>query len=83
MHVINAVIMSASLVDKPRRDACRLGVNIGNWTEDREAVMVQQPAVGGTGRFTATSSHRTDFVPEVFLLAFLHGLKSCCSRHAL
>ena len=46
-------------------DACRLGVNVGNWIEDRESVLFQQPSVGGKGGISASTTQRTDFVPEV------------------
>ena len=45
----------------------RLGVNVGNWIEDRESVLFQKPSVGGAGAYEANSTHRTDFVPEVRL----------------
>mmetsp|Transcript_28464 Transcript_28464/g.80318 ORF Transcript_28464/g.80318 Transcript_28464/m.80318 type:complete len:238 (-) Transcript_28464:194-907(-) len=42
----------------------RLGVNIGNWTEDREAVLVGGSSVGGSGRFLGDTTQRTSYTPE-------------------
>ena len=40
-------------------------MNIGNWTEDRESVLVGGASVGGSGRFQGTTTQRTSYRPEV------------------